>query len=52
MLFVFIYAYWCPTRFPFRWSWCHLAVKRRVTRVEQVLLTLPEHLGFVLFICL
>jgi hypothetical protein len=38
--------------FHVRWCWCHLAVTRRVTIVEQELLTLPEHLGFALFICL
>jgi hypothetical protein len=31
MLFVFIFAYWCPTQF----------------HVMQDLLTLPEHLGFL-----
>jgi hypothetical protein len=38
--------------FHVRWSWCHLAVTRRVAIVEQELFTLPEHLGFTLFICL
>jgi hypothetical protein len=30
--------------FPDIWCWCHLTVTRRVTIVEQELLTLPEHL--------
>ena len=44
MFFVFIYAYCC---------WCHLAVTRRITIVEQELHTLLELLGFAFFfICL
>jgi hypothetical protein len=38
MLFVFIYAYWCP------WCSCRLTVTRRMPFVEQELLTLPKHM--------
>ena len=37
MLFVFIYAYWCPTRFPY-----HMRLVSYNGNME--LLTLPEHL--------
>jgi len=39
---VFIYVYWCPTRFHFRW--CSFRLTRRESHVEQELLTLLEHL--------
>jgi len=37
--------------FPVRWCWCHLTVRRRVTIVEQELLTLPEHLRLPRVFC-
>ena len=44
-LFVFVYVSLSPTWFLYlRWCSCHLAVTRGVPRVEQELLTLPEHL--------
>ena len=43
MLVVFIFVYWCPTRFPYQIMFVSLTVTRRVPLVEQELLTLPEH---------
>ena len=43
MLIVHFYAYWCPTRFSFQIML--LTVTRRVSHVEQELLTLPENLS-------
>jgi len=46
MLFVFIYEYTDVQHdFHVRWCSCRLTVTRRVSQVEQELLTLPEHMS-------
>jgi hypothetical protein len=45
MSFVFIYVYWCPTRFPYQMLLVCLTVTWPVSLVEQELLTLPGHLS-------
>ena len=45
LLFLYIYAYWCPTQCLCQMMSCRLAVTRWVSRVEQELLVLPEHLS-------
>jgi hypothetical protein len=41
MVFLFIYVYWCLTRFPYQMTSCRFTVTRRVSNVEQELITFP-----------
>ena len=42
---VFINVYWCPTRCPYQMMFVSFNSNTTVSRVEQELLTLPEHLS-------
>ena len=41
MVFLFIYVYWCLTRFQYQMTSCRFTVTRRVSNVEQELITFP-----------
>jgi hypothetical protein len=50
MLFVFVYVYWCPTRFPYNMMFLTVNFNTTGVTCGEELPTLPEHLSSPLFL--